>query len=173
MRIWTFWILLCGLALARPANQRLRLSEGLRGGFAPTPPTFEMLVVPAAQGAGYDLYYKLLKGAKYQAFRTSLMDLRVVEADLDRLGLFRLPQAAANELDDIYRSETALEVSTARHQWKHQPPVGCVRGQAKVQPDASQIQTFRAAAGRLKQLAQGGRSCPVEEMTRAEVDSRK
>ena len=173
MRTWTFWILLCGLALARPAAQRLRLSEGLRGGFAPTPPTFEMLVVPAAHGAGYELYYKQLKGTKYQAFHKVLKDLQVVEADLDRLGLFQLPQAAANELDDIYRSETALEVSTTRHHWRHQPPVGCVRGQAKFQPDAAQIQIFRAAAGRLKQLAQGGKPCSVEEMTKAEIESRK
>ena len=173
MKTWIFWLSLAGLALARPAETRLRMSEGVRGGFAPSPPMFEMLIVPAPRGQGFDLYYKQLKNSKYQAYRKALTDLVPLERELASLGLFQLPQAAPNELDDIYRSETALEVRTPDHLWTHRPPVGCVRGQAKVQPTAAQIQSFRSAAGRLKQLAQGGQACAVEEMTRAEIDSRK
>lgn len=173
MKTWIFWLSLVGLAMARPADTRLRLSEGVRGGFAPSPPTFEMLIVPASQGKGFDLYYKRLKNSKYQAYHKLLPDLAPLEKDLARSGLFQLPQAAPNELDDIYRSETALEVRTSEQNWTHRPPVGCVRGQAKVQPTQAQIQTFRSAAERVKQLAQGGQPCAVEEMTRAEIDSRK
>jgi len=173
MKYCILWLALATFASASPTPEFFRLAEGVGGGYAPKPISFELLVLSRPSQGGYDIYYKKLDSGGYKAWHKTMADLGPLQADLEGLGLFRLPQAAPNELDDIYQSETALQVRTDQHRWSHSPPTGCVRGRAKVQPTALQRQTFLKAAARLHQLAQGGEPCALEEMQKAEISSRQ
>jgi len=173
MKHCILWLALATFAIALPASESIRLTEGVGGGYAPKPISFDLLVLSRPSQDGYDVYYKKLEVGGYQAWHKTIADLRPIESELEGLGLFDLPQAAPNELDDIYQSETALQVRTSQHRWIHSPPTGCLRGRAKVQPSAEQKQTFQRAAARLHQLAQGGEPCGLEEMQKAEISSRQ
>ena len=173
MKRCILWLALAVFAVASPVPDYFRLTEGVGGGYAPKPVSFDLLVLSRPSQDGYDIYYKRLVAGGYQAWHKTVSDLEPLESDLENLGLFSLPQMATDELDDIYRSETALQVRTGQHRWSHSPPTGCIRCWAKVQPTDQQRQTFQRAAARLLQLAEGGQPCPLEEMQKAEISSRQ
>ena len=173
MKYCILWLALATFVAARPAPELIRLTEGVAGGYAPSPISFDLLVVSRPAQDGYDVYYKKLSAGGYQAWHKTLADLRPLESDLEKIGLFGLPQVAPNELDDIYQSEMALQVRTAQHRWCHSPPTGCVRGRAKEQPSVQQKQIFQRAAARIHQLAQDGEPCTLQEMQTAEISSRQ
>lgn len=155
---------LVGLAWADPALEYFSVSEGVGGSIAPKPVTFQMLIL------GSDVFYKRLEeGNRYRCWRKQISEeaTNKMLKDLEKLGTFELPELPPNEMDDIYKEEIALLVHSKAHKWTHRPPVGCVRTHSSVQTSPEQRKIFKLAVNRLKEMAQGGRECPLEDMDKA------
>jgi len=162
-KLWIFCLFL-GMAWADPSVEYFSVSEGVGGSIAPKPLTFQMLIL------GPDLYYKKLEGdSRYRCWRKPISDQEtaLLLKDLKKLGTFDLPQLPPDEMDDIYQEEVALLVMTKAHRWTHRPPVGCVRTRSPVQTSPEQRKIFKLAVNRVKELAQGGRECPPQDMDKA------